>query len=173
MKKLIGLAAFVVALQAQATGLHPDTYARFAKMTEWQMTEANPLRPDAIYGGRVVLNKFTQKIRLDLQVTPSCPEGAYCYVGPIFKTITEASIVKQSTDDCGVVTYTAIHDELPVDGNKVTVTLQDTSLSRCDQAYAAPTIIEHELQYWNRMGGFMVEHHSQFMADVLQLRGDF
>jgi hypothetical protein len=173
MKTIIMILALTFGTLSNATSLHPDTFKKHqhhektADLRTWDFDVDSHLRTLDVIGGQVFVNHVTKKAALILGIHNSCPPGRYCvaYI-PIHKI--ELDIQDISVDGCGVVTYKAVRDMMPVDGIREVLTVKDNSRSMCEIIYLAPTYIDYTETYYDRINGKLVNLHSRMTAGNLE-----
>ncbi len=151
---------------ASARSLNPETFVKEANLITWDFDVDSHLRSFDVTGGKVSVNPVTKIANVTLNLANNCPVGAYCFAYiPEFKI--ELPITKIEKDGCGVVTYRAERNEMPVDGAKNTLVIKDTTLSVCEMFYPAATTITYDETFINRLQGQTETRHSRMTAEKL------
>ncbi|MBI2519717.1 MAG: hypothetical protein HYV97_04850 [Bdellovibrio sp.] len=152
---------------ASATSLHPDTFLQVADLVTWDFDVDSHLRNLDVTGGKVAVNPVSKVASVTLNLADNCPVNAYCLVYiPEFKI--ELPITNISKDRCGVITYVAEKNMMPVDGAYKKLVIKDTSFSICEMFYAAATMISYEETFVNRIEHRTEKHYSRMTAEKLE-----
>jgi hypothetical protein len=165
MKRLILIASLIVSTSVFARSLHPDTFAKKATLKTWQFDDNSYLSNLDIIAGDIKVNEVMKKVELML-VDDNCPANALCVRGPLIRI--ELPLISVEKDSCGVVTYHALSDKMPVDGTRQELIVRDNQLSICEIVYSAHTTIQYNVKFWNRMTRDLIEQESYLTADRLQ-----
>jgi len=169
MKNLLALLVLLASslMTAQATSLHPDTFAKQAMLLTWNIDERSYLASKEIIGGNIKVNVVTKKLELVIDTRFDCPPNALC-AAFIPQIKFEIPLESVKTDSCGVVVYKAYEDKRPVDGKLTRIVVRDNSNSICEMVYVAHTMIKMETAGYNRISGEEIRTTSTFTADLLQ-----
>ncbi|HAZ13033.1 MAG: hypothetical protein A2X86_09595 [Bdellovibrionales bacterium GWA2_49_15] len=152
---------------ANATSLHPDTFLQVADLITWDFAVDGHLRTLDVTGGKVKINPVTKIASLTFDLANDCPVDAHCFVSiPEFKI--ELPIIKITRDRCGVITYVAERDLMPVDGALEKLVIKDTTSSVCEMFYSAATTISYDETYVDRIEHRTETRHSRMTAEKLQ-----
>lgn len=112
------------------------------------------------------LNYGKHTLDLSLQPRmPACQEGFMC--AQVMPEPVEYSFenVKSTVDRCGVITTTALVDQIPVDGVRMEVALRDNSRSTCGGQKLNAAVMNVKQKWYNRLQGKWMASHDRFTAE--------
>ncbi|MEQ1876592.1 MAG: hypothetical protein ABL958_08095 [Bdellovibrionia bacterium] len=166
---IISLALLVASIGANATSLHPDTFAQVANMKIIKM--------DRNFGAEIVraqvyVNHVTKIARLTLKQKSICsarPGQMNCLaIAP--DLVVELPIVSVRKDGCGSSIIVARRNAMPVDGALEQLTISDHRTMTCKTFVALPGATEVELktQFYNRMTGGLITKESYLAGEALR-----
>ena len=161
---VIGLSIF--AGNSNATSLHPDTFSKKAELLTWNLAKDSFLSNKKVEGGVVKVNAVTKTVTIVFDLANNCPPHAFCFAYIPNYTL-ELPIVSITKDSCGVVTYVAEKNLMPVDGGDEKLVINDNSASLCEIVYPAHTTINYSEKFYDRQHGKLVAHSSYLTADQL------
>jgi hypothetical protein len=144
----LALALLVSTVSAQATSLHPDTFAEVAKLTKLSLDKEQ--FAEYVVGAEVKLNTVRNVISLRVDFKQMCPRArpgqVTCLAIGRPPMVIELPIVSVRKSDCGDV-YVAKQDRRPVDGNFEQIVLKDMRAALCEIVIPADgmTQVEYKL----------------------------
>ena len=122
--------------------------------------------------GHLTVDQVTKTSRLNLQHAPVCRPGFMCPRVILNKKI-ELPITRSFRDTrCGIITYVASKNMMPVDGMNRSITVVDYSANRCVMPMHLPymeTSVTYDTAHYDRMNHGIKKSHSTFTADKLEV----
>lgn len=122
----------------------------------------------SVAGGNVTIDHNAGEIALVLFQKTECPEGRPCprMIRP--PVTIRVPITRIETNECGIRVFSAERDDLPVDGARVTLTVEDNSENTCPTLLPLPpTSITHTSEIYDRRTGTLDKLQSTFTAEKL------
>lgn len=172
MKKLITL-AFLLTLVAGVVEARSIQLPKVlgAKLLQINIDPTSPIGNLNIRFGQVTVDQVKRNIKLDLQYGPVCRPGFMC-PRVIFNKRIELPITRSFRDTrCGIITYVASKNLMPVDGMNQSITVVDYSNNRCVMPMHLPymeTSVKYDTAHYNRIEGKLVTTKSSFTAEALE-----
>jgi hypothetical protein len=171
MKNLIIATALLISsLSAQATSLHPDTFAQVSKLTKLDLAPEIFGTPKSV---TVKLNTVVNTITLEAKYAQPCPPPRLgmvsCMAVGREDLRIELPIVSKKIGGCGQTIYVAKKDKRPVDGNLNAIQLVDNRTMTCRIALRPDqmTIVSHKM-VTSGMGGQVETFKSQASGPALK-----
>lgn len=167
--KLIAL-SLILSTSANARSLHPDTYARFAELTKWQVKHSfSPV--SQVAGAQIKVNSLQKEIVLTVNLKSSCKPNRPCprVAVPASRSI-KLEMTDMVVDACGITTFTAEEDDRPVDGLYRKLTVISNAHNICMGSVFEPnkmTSVKYETRFWNRINRGETVTHSSFTGKLL------
>lgn len=177
MKKVIFVYVAIVtvfaslATQADARSIMPPRPIELVSFLSEFNTDPELHYAGQVESGDVVVDETNNQIRLMLHIAFHCPPGLFCaqvMPAPIMVTL---PITHESVNSCGSRIYGASHDDRPVDGIYESLTVIDNTKNECPHLVALPaTEVIHDIRYYDRINGGMVDLHSIYTGNELRMR---
>lgn len=143
----------------------PETMS--SQMTRMFIDE-NLAPKDSIVSGNLTVSPSMNQATLMLIRKSNCPPKALCLVGLPAPIIVKLPVISVKTDRCNNVTIIAEKNEMPVDGVRGTITIRDFTANTCRFRPEAPTYVQYETEFYNRMNGEPVQTHSTLFGTALE-----
>jgi hypothetical protein len=146
MKNLLLSFIILFSAGAQATSLHPDTYARVAQLVNFDIDKN--LIGNTILSAQVKVNAVSKQLQLDIEhrICEGRPgDGMATCAGYSASNSTRLPIVEVVKGSCGETIYVARRDARPVDGLYREVIVTDNSTMLCEIYLPADqmTVVEY------------------------------
>ena len=121
-----------------------------------------------IEDGHVALNLDTNEAVVTLYVPFHCPEGLFCAQVMPEPVMIRLSIVSSGvSDECGTMTYYAVWDARPVDGDMQSLIITDNTQNHCQTLVALSATEVEYVTISAGFGGPVVSTRSIFLGSQL------
>jgi hypothetical protein len=160
MKKILVITMFLMAQQSFAVSPIGSSVLS-ANLTNMYIGHQYLERSE---GGSVQIDLDQKVIQIFLNQRYFCPTPLVCAAVMPEDMVIEVPLIRQQTDSCGVVTYTAEVDNTIADGLRETIEVVDYQSATCMFVINTPTTIRYEtFNPWTQ-----TEETSNFDADFLR-----
>ena len=167
MKTILVLLAVVTTLTTNARTPRPMVLE--ASIQEIHLDEKSQLNELNSMGGTVKVDYLEKTLSVNLYHAPECPVGFAC---PEVLYVHEIALENFTTkvDSCGVRTFKAVEDMIPVDGERKELEIIDYRGNRCPTIMIYPfysTQIRYTVKYYDRFEGELIVEKNRINADEL------
>lgn len=150
---MISMFALMLSFTAQATSLHPDTFAKYSTMENIQVEGNSSI---SFTGGMLKLNAVSKQLELTLNRSFRCAQPGHgkirCLSMPAPVTVTLPIIATYETY-CGSTVYVARKDNRRADGVLNEVRVLDHSTMTCEIPLNPNrmTVVEYVHSFYDRL----------------------
>ncbi|HEX4925836.1 MAG TPA: hypothetical protein VFV50_17215 [Bdellovibrionales bacterium] len=166
---IVSLFMILAGLSANATSLHPDTFAQVAQLTEIKL---DPQYSKQIVSAQIYVNEVRKTIKLVMQHSRECMgrpgQPSVCLGFPSDEVI-ELPLVAKTKTACGSTIYIAREDNRRADGLLQELRVLDHRTMTCEIMLPRGRMTHVQLlQSWfNRMQGGVSNLKSEFSGPAL------